>query len=64
MSRALPKLAFVSQPNARERAAENLAGLADLAFKIGDRKLAEQLIDRLYAHYDRQLSKPHPVLLH
>jgi hypothetical protein len=41
-------------PDEEEHNAEHLATLADLACASGDRQLAENLIERLYAYYDRQ----------
>jgi hypothetical protein len=43
-------------PGEEGQCPKNLAKLADLACASGDRSLAESLIDRLYAHYDRQHS--------
>lgn len=43
-------------PDEKEHSAGHLAMLADLACASGDRQLAESLIERLYAHYDRQHS--------
>ena len=49
-------LVAAALPNAEDPSAGHLAALADLACASGDRQLAEELIDRIYAYYDRRQS--------
>lgn len=53
MNYAPCKLALAARPAKRETSIESLKVLLDLAHASGDLALAEQLINRLYAHYDR-----------
>lgn len=48
------KLALAALPVERERSAGTLKSLVDLAYAAGDVAFAAHLINRLYAHYDRQ----------
>jgi hypothetical protein len=42
------------EPDLNEMSLDNLAALADAAYKAGDRASAEVFVRRLYAQYDRQ----------
>ena len=42
------------EPNLNERSIDNLAALADVAYRSGDRASAEAMVRRLYAEYDRR----------
>ena len=41
-------------PDTGECSVKQLLALADLAYAAGDRESAEDLIRRIYAHYDQQ----------
>ena len=42
------------EPDLNECSLDNLAALADVAYRAGDLASAEVLVRRLYAQYDRQ----------
>lgn len=42
------------EPDLNACSLDNLAALADVAYRAGDRASAELLVRRLYAQYDRQ----------
>ena len=54
MNPVLCKLALAALPDEREENVGHLKATLDLAYARGDFELATQLINRLYAHYDRQ----------
>lgn len=50
----------VGEVDLNECSLHNLAALADVAFRAGDRASAEVLVRRLYARYDRQQAEASP----
>lgn len=53
---ALLRSLVPAAPDTGERSVKRLLVLADLAYKAGDLELAEDLVWRIYAHYDQQRS--------